>query len=148
MLIRRAHAADADAVGACARAAYARYVPRIGRAPAPMVADYGALITAGHVHVAEQDGVAGFVTFFRDRDAMLLESVAVLPDRAGRGIGTALIAYCEAAARDAGLSCVRLYTNAAMHENLLLYPRLGYAQAGRRHEDGFDRVFFEKRLAG
>jgi hypothetical protein len=33
-----------------------------------------------------------------------------------------------------------------MVENLALYPRLGYREDGRRVEDGFDRVFFSKRL--
>ena len=31
-----------------------------------------------------------------------------------------------------------------MTENLSFYPRMGYAEVDRRHEDGFDRVFFEK----
>jgi hypothetical protein len=41
---------------------------------------------------------------------------------------------------------VRLYTNAAMEENLVLYPRLGYREVGRRRDGGFDRVFFTKSM--
>ena len=37
-----------------------------------------------------------------------------------------------------------LYTNAAMRENLSLYPRLGWVETDRRTEDGFERVYFEK----
>jgi hypothetical protein len=37
-----------------------------------------------------------------------------------------------------------LYTNAAMSENLALYPRLGYREVDRRRDAGFDRVFFAK----
>jgi hypothetical protein len=33
-----------------------------------------------------------------------------------------------------------------MHENLHLYPRLGYEEYDRRSDEGFDRVFFRKRL--
>jgi hypothetical protein len=33
-----------------------------------------------------------------------------------------------------------------MHENLELYPRLGYRQTDRRVEDGFERVYFSKKL--
>jgi len=43
---------------------------------------------------------------------------------------------------------VHLYTNEKMTDNLSIYPRLGYVEVARRHEDGFDRVFFEKRLSG
>jgi hypothetical protein len=33
-----------------------------------------------------------------------------------------------------------------MVENLAYYPRLGYVEYDRRREDGFDRVYFRKRL--
>jgi hypothetical protein len=46
-----------------------------------------------------------------------------------------------------GLRRVHLYTNAKMTANLSIYPRLGYVEIDRRSEDGFDRVYFEKRLA-
>ncbi len=44
--IRPAGPDDLDAVRRIARAAYAPYVPRIGREPAPMVADFTASIVA------------------------------------------------------------------------------------------------------
>ena len=44
------------------------------------------------------------------------------------------------------LTGVSLYTNVLMHENLELYRALGYQETDRRHEDGFDRVYFLKRL--
>jgi ribosomal protein S18 acetylase RimI-like enzyme len=147
-MIRRAAAADLPAVRDCAARAYGRYVAAIGRKPAPMVADFAAQIAAGEVHVdvGEDGGLRGFVVFRPEGEAMLLENVAVLPAAAGRGIGGALIRFCEAEALARGLATVRLYTNEKMTENLLIYPRLGYAEVARRREDGFDRVFFEKRL--
>jgi len=33
-----------------------------------------------------------------------------------------------------------------MTENLSIYPHLGYIEVDRREEDGFSRVYFEKRL--
>ena len=33
-----------------------------------------------------------------------------------------------------------------MAENLGLYPRLGYIEAGRGTEDGFSRVYYRKKL--
>jgi hypothetical protein len=57
------------------------------------------------------------------------------------------MAFAEARAHALGLGVLRLYTNAAMSENLRFYPALGYRETGRRRQEGFDRVFFEKRLA-
>lgn len=147
-MIRQAVAADEHNIRTCAEQAYARYVPRIGRKPAPMLADFAAQIAAGHVHVATGSGGAfqGFIVFHAGPDHVLLENVAVLPQAAGQGIGKALIAFCEDAARERGIGTVRLYTNEKMTENLLIYPRLGYVETGRRTQDGFNRVFFEKRL--
>lgn len=148
-VIRPARPDDAPAIQACARQAYGRYVLRIGRPPAPMAADYAALIAAGDVHVATgaDGGFLGFIVYRAAGRDLLLENVAVLPGAAGRGIGKALIAHCEQAARAQGAAAVRLYTNAKMTENLALYPRLGYTETARRSEDGFERVYFEKRLA-
>jgi ribosomal protein S18 acetylase RimI-like enzyme len=145
--LRPATAGDLPRVKLCARAAYAQYVPLIGREPAPMVADFETQIAAGVVRVAErEDEIAGFIVFYRQEDTMFLENVAVHPAYAGHGIGQALIDLCERTARQAGLARVRLYTNAAMVVNLTLYPRLGYSVTDQRTEDGFDRVYFEKPL--
>lgn len=147
-MIRQAEAADEAAIRGIAEAAYAPYVPLIGRKPAPMQADFAAQIAAGQMHVALDGAGAllGFITFYPRDGHMLLESVAVLPQAAGRGIGKALIAHCEAATRAQGLAEVQLYTNAKMTGNLALYPKLGYREAGRRREDGFERVYFVKPL--
>lgn len=148
MRIRPAIPADEPAVRACAEAAYAQYVEAIGRKPAPMVADFAAQIRDGLVHVATGDAgqVEGYVVYYPQDEAMHLENIAVLPSAAGRGIGKALVGRCEAAAREAGMAAVELYTNAKMTANLTIYPHLGYRETGRRHEDGFDRVFFRKDL--
>jgi ribosomal protein S18 acetylase RimI-like enzyme len=148
--IRPAVPDDEQAVRACAEAAYAQYVEAIGRRPAPMVADFAAQIREGVVQVAidAAERVLGYAVFYPKGGAMHLENVAVLPSESGRGIGRALVAECEAAARRAGLPAVELYTNAKMTANLSIYPHLGYAETGRRHEDGFDRVFFRKELGG
>jgi ribosomal protein S18 acetylase RimI-like enzyme len=148
MKIRKALAPDEAAIRACAEHAYERYVAAIGRKPAPMVADFAAQIAAGHVHAALDDAghLQGFIVFFPRNGHMFLENVAVEPAAAGRGIGRALIAFCEDQARQAGLAAVHLYTNAKMTANLSIYPRLGYVEIDRRTEDGFDRVFFEKSL--
>ena len=100
-MIRQAEARDEAAIRDCAEQAYARYVPLIGRKPAPMVADFAAQIAAGDVYVATDDTgeFQGFIVFHAGDGHVLLENVAVLPRAAGRGVGRMLIGFCEEAAR-------------------------------------------------
>lgn len=141
--IRPALPADLAAIQGIARAAYLPYVARIGRPPAPMVADFADAISNGQVWVVGAP-VAGFVIAYARADCYFVENIAVAPSAQGRGLGAALLGFAEAAAVAAKLPAVGLYTNALMTENLRLYPRLGYVETGRRHEDGFDRVYFRK----
>ncbi|HYM63072.1 MAG TPA: GNAT family N-acetyltransferase [Gaiellaceae bacterium] len=147
MSIRVAEPADVDAVSSCVQAAYAIYVERIGRPPAPMSADYDALVAAREVWVAcEDETVVGVLVLRPRQNSLILENVAVSPTRQGRGIGRALIGFAERHASELGLRAVKLYTNERMTENLSLYPALGYVETGRRREAGFSRVFFRKQL--
>ena len=146
--IRPATPADLDAVCEIVSEAYGIYIPRMGVEPGPMRADYAALIGDGVLHVAEIEGsVAGILVILAEPDHLLLDNVAVDPDRQGSGIGRALIAFAEAAARTAGHAEIRLYTHEKMVENQRLYAALGYEETGRGRQDGFDRVFMRKRLA-
>lgn len=144
--IRPARPEDAAACTAIARAAYAPYVPLIGREPPPMLQDFPTDIAAGKVWVAG-DPIAACVVAGPRGTAWLLENVAVSPDAQGQGLGRALIAHVEAIARAAGAEAVELYTNALMTANLSLYPALGYVEAGKRTELGLNRVYFRKPLS-
>ena len=148
-MIRLANEEDASAIRDCADQAYTQYIARIGQKPAPMVADFEAQIASEQVHVAtDNDGVfQGFIVFFPEDQHILLENVAVLPSAAGKGVGKSLIQFCEDEGRRHGFERVLLYTNEKMTENLSIYPRLGYAEVERRTENGFNRVFFEKRIS-
>lgn len=147
-MIRLAEANDEPNIRECAEQAYARYVPAIGRKPAPMVADFAAQIAAGVVYVATDEHATfqGFIVFYAKAGHILLENVAVLPSSAGRGVGKSLISFCEDAGRQRGINAVHLYTNEMMTDNLLIYPKLGYVEVAQRTEDGFKRVYFEKHL--
>jgi ribosomal protein S18 acetylase RimI-like enzyme len=145
--IRRAESRDLAAIVAIVEAAYAPYVPRMGRAPAPMTADYPALVAAGDVWVGDLDGrVVGVLVIRPAGDALELENIAVHPAQQRRGHGRTLIAFAELRARELGLPEVTLYTNEAMVENLRLYSRLGFVETGRYVEDGYRRVLFRKCL--
>ncbi|SDW43082.1 hypothetical protein SAMN05444336_101991 [Albimonas donghaensis] len=152
-VMRAAVEADAPALAAIARAAYAPYVPRLGFEPPPMRQDFPADIAAGRVWAAEwadgggRDGLGllGYAVARPEGPDWMIENVARAPD-GPRGLGRALIAFAEAEGRARGFARVVLYTNAAMTENQALYPRLGYLETGRREENGLSRVFYARDL--
>src|SRR5262249_26991140 len=89
-LIRKATAEDAARIRAIARAAYAKYVPRIGHEPAPMVADFAAEVAAGHVVVIATAGAGGGYMIPRPQThAHLIANIAVDPGAAGPRPGAA-----------------------------------------------------------
>jgi len=146
--IRPARADEAETIHALVRAAYAVYVPRIGREPAPMNDDYREQIAAAKVWVIDDDrDVAGVVVLEDTPDALQVENVAVRPEHQGRGFGRALLSFADDEARRRGYNAVTLYTNIQMTENVRRYLQLGYVEVGRGREHGFDRVFFRKELS-
>ena len=146
-MIRHATAADLAEIRRIARAAYAKYVPRIGREPAPMVADFAGQIVNGIIHVVEdQRRVCGFIVLYPRGDHMHIENIAIDPAFQRHGLGTALLEFAEQQAHVHGRRAIELYTNEKMTENLEFYPRLGYVETGRSVEDGFSRVYFRKEL--
>jgi GNAT superfamily N-acetyltransferase len=143
--IRAAEAADADVVWDIAVQAFDGYTERIGRPPAPMVADYHELVAGGWVWVVLRDGVvAGFAVLVPRTDHLLLETIAVAPEHQGQGLGSGLLAFTDDVARREGLGEIRLCTNEAMTENLAYYPRHGYRETHRETQDGYRRVFFSR----
>lgn len=147
--MRRAHAADLDELREIAAAAYAVYTPRIGRPAAPISADYAGAIGRDEAWVAVEDGeILGLLVLIARPDHLLLENVAVRPSLQGRGVGSALLDLADREAARLGLAEIRLYTNVVMTENLAWYPRHGYAETHRAEQDGYQRVFFSRRLPG
>ena len=112
-----------------------------------MLADYGALIARGRVHVLEADGeLAGVLVTEARADHLFVDVVAIHPERQRQGLARRLMAFAEAEARRLRLAEVRLYTHEVMAGALALYPALGYQETARRVEDGYARVYFRKRL--
>lgn len=141
-LIRGALANDAARVGAIARAGFTKYIARIGREPSPMVADFLTEIAANHVLVIEiDDMVAGYMIAWPELDAYFIDSIAIDPARQGEGLGRQLIDHAVGQARHFHLPAIRLYTNAAMTENLSMYAHLGFVETHRAMEKGFHRVY-------
>ncbi|WP_286277063.1 GNAT family N-acetyltransferase [Naasia aerilata] len=145
--VRAATPADAGEVGILVELAYAPYVGRIGRRPAPMDQDYRAVLLVGTGWVAELDGrIAGVAIAVPRPTSLLLDNLAVDPEVQGTGIGERLLAEVERHALALGLHRIDLYTNEAMTENLAYYERRGYRETARAEEDGFRRVYLSRML--
>jgi ribosomal-protein-alanine acetyltransferase len=101
---------------------------------------------------AEEDGAfAGYaLVLFRPNSAVArLYSIAVQPEFARRGIGRALIAAAERAARRQSREVMRLEVQTANGTAIARYRKSGYRELGRRpayYLDGTDAFRFEKRL--
>jgi len=147
--IRPATPADVAAIEHVVRTAYAKYVDRIGKPPAPMLDDYAARVAEGSVLVLEDaHRLVGILVLLPQAGHLLVDNIAVAPERQGEGIGRRLLAVAESEALQCGFDELRLYTNAAMRENLDMYAKLGWEEYGRAEQAGYQRVFFRKRLDG
>lgn len=145
--IRIATISDAEAVTALTRAAYARWVPVIGRKPLPMKVDHAAFIRDHRVDLlfAGPDLAALVETIQREND-ILIENVAVEPRFQKRGYVRKMVAYAEQLAVQADVGIVRLYTNSLFKENLRLYASLGYEIEREEARNGGVAIYMFKRV--
>ena len=153
-MIRKAIEADVGRIVSIAHAAYVKYVPRIGREPPPMLADFAAEIAAGHVVVIEvRRAVEGYLISWPKMAVYFIDNIAVSPMHQGSGLGRQLMEYAVREARRHDLSAIELYTNATMTENLAMYARMGFVETHRAMdtqfhiETGFPRVYMCRTLS-
>jgi ribosomal protein S18 acetylase RimI-like enzyme len=132
---RPATVSDVPALNALARAAYAIYIPVIGREPGPMAIDWGTLLTKQEIWILDGTlgSAVGSLALEVKLDHIVVWSIAVTPEHQHRGIGRRLMAFAERRARELRRPEVRLFTNARMERNITLYRRLGYAETRREH---------------
>lgn len=125
--LRRATPSDAASVRDLTRAAYAKWVPVLGREPLPMTADYDAAVRNHLVDMLHLDGkLAALIEMKPEADHLLIVNIAVSPAYQGRGCGRALLVHAEELALSFGLRELRLYTSVHLTENVRLYERVGY----------------------
>lgn len=147
MNIRIAVEDDRQAILECVDDAYRKYIDRIGKKPAPMLANYSELISKSLVYVAtDKEQLKGLIVLILKENYLLIENVAVYNIFQGEGIGRRLIEFAFMLGKEAGLQEVRLYTNELMNENLLYYPKFGFIVLNRSIEDGYRRVYMSKSL--
>ena len=87
--LRRAVAADAGAVLALTRMAYAKWVPLIGREPKPMTADYERAVAEHIIDLWEEGGeLLALIEMIPEADCLLVENIAVRPGLQGKASAT------------------------------------------------------------
>ena len=140
--LRRAGPADAAAIRALTRVAYAKWVPLIGREPLPMTADYDRAVVAHMIDLLEVDSnVVALVETIAADNHLLIENLAVHPDQQGKGLGDHLLGHACRLARGLGYGEIRLYTNAAFAANLAFYAKRGFSEYAREaHPKGGEIV--------
>jgi len=145
--LRPATPADAGEIRAVVRAAYARWVPLIGREPLPMRADYDEALRAHRFDLLVRGPriMALIETMLHD-DHLWIENIAVRPESQGQGLGRRLLAHAEDLARAARRAELRLLTNAAFAANVALYERSGFTVTERAPFMGGVTVFMRKPL--
>ena len=145
--IRTATAGDVPLIKQIVERAYLPHIRRMGKPPGPMLDDYAVRVAEGVVWVIEEgDAVDGVIVLLPRPDHMLLDNIAVVPERQGSGLGRRLLIFAEAEALRRGYREIRLYTHQTMIENQRLYASIGYEETGRGTEAGYDRVFMRKQL--
>ena len=91
--LRPAETDDLAFVTNCAESAYSLYIERIGKKPAPMVADFAAAQREGHLEIMQAEKVdIGFLVSFSRQDSLFVENVAIAPEHQGKGFGGAIFA--------------------------------------------------------
>lgn len=114
---------------------------------------------AGHAFLVAEtpDGIAGFATFgsFRNGSGYrqsFEHTVLLGPGQRGKGIGRALMAAIEEAARKAGGHMIFAGVSAENAEGIAFHKALGYAEVARLREVGLkfgrrlDLALMQKRL--
>ena len=143
--VRQANAEDLPSVQEVVAAAYAKYLDRMDRPPAPLLSDYRAVLEAGDLWVTGRP-VTGLIVLTQSGDSLHVDNVAVHRSAQGVGLGRQLMEFAEEQAEQRGLRRLTLYTHEVMVENQLIYARFGYREVYRRTENGYRRVYMEKLL--
>lgn len=172
LTLRRAAPYDAKPVQDLMYAAFARHVPALGRKPRPMLANYALAVRAHQVwvvaetpppgtdgpeeepandnrcsHVLIPDPLIAALELIEGERHLVIQAVAVRPDRQRRGLGRALMQLAEAEAKRQGRALLRLNSPDVMTESLSLCEALGFRETHRQTSWDSQIVFLEKVLA-
>jgi N-acetylglutamate synthase-like GNAT family acetyltransferase len=148
-LLRQAVLTDAVAITELTRAAYAGYIPLIGREPLPMRVDYDLALQSNVFWLLEQEQeLVALLELKLEADHLLIVNVAVKPLFQGFGLGKRLLLLAESEARRLERFELQLYTNERFTKNIAIYQGLGFQETHRQKppESDTDTVYMKKLL--
>lgn len=105
----------------------------------------------------ERDGVIGF-SFLRPYSShatftgTVCMTTFIAAEHTGKGLGSAMLARIESEARNQGISHILAHVSSLNEGSLAFHQRHGFGQCGcfhdigRKHDQAFDVVWFEKTL--
>ncbi|AWN50177.1 GNAT family N-acetyltransferase [Methylobacterium terrae] len=127
LTLRPATREDVPVIRALTRAAYAQWVPVIGREPVPMTVDYALAVRAHRFDLLEQAGaLVAVIEMILQPDHLWIENLAVSPAHHGQGLGRRMLREAERVARSLGHSDIKLLTNREFTGNVEFYERAGF----------------------
>ena len=139
---------DAEAIRSLTRAAYAKWVPLIGREPLPMAVDYDRAVREHAFDLLLIEGrLAALIETRLEPDHLWVENVAVAPEQQRNGLWRRLLEHAERKAAAAGRAELRLLTNAAFTGNVGLYQAIGYTVTRTEEFRGSTVVYMSKRIS-
>lgn len=111
-----------------------------------MTANYEQAVRDHVIDLLEEDGrPIALIEIIPKPSHLLIENIAVLPERHREGIGGVLLKQAETIARPLGVNELRLYTNAKFSTNLSFYARRGFSEFLREpHVAGGEIVHMRK----
>lgn len=151
---RRATPADAATVRDITHAAYTKWIAVIGRKPKPMTADYDKAVVINVIDLLEEDGrpialIEMIPELSFEPAPLLIENIAVMPERHGEGIGSGLLERAQVVARSLGVNEMRLYFHEKFVANQLFYAHRGFVEFMREpHPASGEIVHMKKSIEG
>ena len=115
-----------------------------------MTANYEEAVRHHVIDLLEEEGrPIALIEMIPGPSHLLIENIAVLPERYGEGIGGMLLTQAETIARSFGVNELRLYTNAQFVSNLSFYAHRSFVEFLREpHSAGGEIVHMKKSLEG
>ncbi len=148
LILHKAVETDVDAITACVRRAYEKYVPLIGRLPNPMTRNYSRAVVEHQVWIltSHSGHLQAVLELVSESGHLLVENVAVDPEFQHQGLGHRLMDFAEQEAQRQQFPEIWLYTNEKFVANIAFYAGRGYHEFKRVPFKGTDLVFMCKPL--
>ena len=145
--IQRGTTEDVDLIRDFTRAAYAKWIPLIGREPLPMAADYETALRQHRFDLLyKTNALAALIETIARSDHLHIQNLCVSPKFQRLGLGSQLLNYAQDMAVGENLPALRLDTNKFFTGNVDLYLRHGFSIDWEKPVDGGVHIHMVKQI--